>query len=260
MSESVLNLAALAPEINDLALAAGRAILEIYATDFAVESKADSSPVTAADTAAEDIITQGLHTLTPSIPVVAEEAASGGHLPDTNGGIFWLVDPLDGTREFLSRNGEFTVNIGLIKDSVPVLGVVHAPVLNETYLGCAELGATRAAGTSPARTIQARTPPADGLTVVASRRHGDPSEIDRFLDGRSVAARKTVGSSIKFCTVATGDADIYPRYGRTMEWDTAAGHAVLTAAGGRIVTTENIPLTYGKPNFENPAFVAWGRE
>ena len=259
MSESEPNLAALAPEINDLALAAGRAILEIYATDFAVESKANSSPVTAADTAAEDIITQGLHILTPSIPVVAEEAASGGHVPDINGGIFWLVDPLDGTREFLNRNGEFTVNIGLVKDGVPVLGVVHAPALNETYLGCAQLGATRTAGTSPPLAIRARDIPADGLTVVASRRHGDPSEIDRFLDGRSVAARKTVGSSIKFCTIAMGEADIYPRYGRTMEWDTAAGHAVLTAAGGRIVTTESRPLTYGKPNFENPAFVAWGR-
>ncbi len=258
MSEPEINLAALAPEINDLALAAGRAILEIYATDFAVESKADSSPVTAADTAAEDIITQGLNILTPSIPVVAEEAAAGGRIPDTSGGVFWLVDPLDGTREFLSRNGEFTVNIGLIKDGVPVLGVVHAPALNATYLGYAELGATRTTGTSPPQAIQARKIPADGLTVVASRRHGDPSEIDRFLDGRTVAARKTVGSSIKFCTVAVGEADIYPRYGRTMEWDTAAGHAVLTAAGGRIVTTENLPLTYGKPNFENPGFVAWG--
>ena len=258
MSEPEINFAILAPEINDLALLAGRAILEIYATDFVVESKADSSPVTAADIAAEDIITQGLHLLTPNIPVVAEEAVAGGYVPDTSGGIFWLVDPLDGTREFLSRNGEFTVNIGLIKDGIPVLGVVHAPALNATYLGCAEFGATRTTGISPPQVIRARKIPADGLTVVSSRRHGDPSEIDRLLDGRSIAARKTVGSSIKFCTVAMGEADIYPRYGRTMEWDTAAGNAVLTAAGGRIVTTKNLPLTYGKPNFENPGFVAWG--
>ena len=260
MSVGELELDALAPEIIALARRASEAILEIYATDFVVESKADRSPVTAADTAAEAIITRGLSAMTPDIPVVAEEAAAAGRIPDVSAGVFWLVDPLDGTREFLSRNGEFTVNIGLIEGGKPVLGVIHIPTRNETFLGNLQSGATRAQGNAAPQPIRVREVPADGLTAIASRRHGDPAEIARFLQGRKVAGQKTAGSSMKFCAVAMGDADVYPRYGRTMEWDTAAGHAILAAAGGRIVTVEGEPLAYGKSDFENPPFIAWGSD
>lgn len=258
MSAGDLDLDLLAPEISALARRASEAILEIYATDFAVESKVDHSPVTAADTAAEAIITQGLRTITPDVPVVAEEAAAAGCIPDVSAGVFWLVDPLDGTREFLSRNGQFTVNIGLVEDGKPVLGIIHIPTLNETFVGSLRSGATRTQGNEAPQPIRVRDVPAEGLTVIASRRHGDPAKFEQFLEGRTIADQKTAGSSMKFCAIAMGEADAYPRYGRTMEWDTAAGHAILTASGGRVLTVEDAPLSYGKPNFENPAFIAWG--
>lgn len=260
MSQSKLNLSSLSSEISILARRAGTAILEIYATDFSFNSKADSSPVTVADTAAEEIITRGLQTLTPNIPIVAEEAASAGYLPDISGGTFWLVDPLDGTREFLKRNGEFTVNIGLVHERVPVLGVVYAPTFNDLYSGGEQMGAIRISGKSAPSAIRVRKIPMSGVTVVASRHHNSQEEANDLVNGRSVAERKTTGSSIKFCLVAAGEADFYPRHGRTMEWDTAAGHAILSAAGGRIVTTGGKPLLYGKPGFENPTFVAMGSE
>ena len=246
------------PRLVTLAHKAGERIMEIYATDFETTTKADESPVTAADLAAEAIIEAGLTELDPDIPLVAEEAASAGHLPDISGGRFWLVDPLDGTREFVSRNGEFTVNIGLVVNGAPVLGVVHAPALNLTFTGLAGAGATVARNGGPAKAISVRPAPAGGVTVVASRRHGDPQAIDRLLRGHPVADQKTAGSSLKFCLVAEGEADIYPRFGRTMEWDTAAGQAVLTAAGGGVTDEHGAPFTYGKPGFENPPFVAWG--
>lgn len=246
------------PNLVALAGKAGEAILEIYATDFEHETKADESPVTAADLAAEAVIEAGLAELTPDIPLIAEEAASEGRLPDVTGNRFWLVDPLDGTREFLSRNGEFTVNIALIVDARPVLGVVHAPVLDLTFTGIPGAGATRAQDGRPATSVAVRPAPAEGVTIVASRRHGDPAAIDRLLRGHPVAERKTAGSSLKFCLVAEGQADIYPRFGRTMEWDTAAGQAVLAAAGGRVTDAHGEPFTYGKPNYENPPFIAWG--
>ena len=246
------------PRLVALAHRAGEAIMEIYATDFETETKADDSPVTAADLAAEAIIEAGLTELAPDIPLVAEEAASQGHLPDISGGRFWLVDPLDGTREFVNRNGEFTVNIGLIVDGAPVLGIVHAPALNLTFTGLAGAGATVARDGGPATAISVRPVPAGGVTIVASRRHGDPEAIDRLLRGHPVADRKTAGSSLKFCLVAEGEADIYPRFGRTMEWDTSAGQAVLTAAGGHVTDQHGAPFTYSKPGFENPPFIAWG--
>ena len=246
------------PRLVALARKAGEAIMEIYATDFETETKADDSPVTAADLAAEAVIEAGLTELAPDIPLVAEEAASAGHLPDISGGRFWLVDPLDGTREFVNRNGEFTVNIGLIMDGAPVLGVVHAPALDLTFTGLAGAGATVARDGGPSTAISVRPVPAGGVTIVASRRHGDPEAIDRLLRGHPVADRKTAGSSLKFCLVAEGEADIYPRFGRTMEWDTAAGHAVLTAAGGQVTDENGAPLAYGKPGVDNPQFIAWG--
>jgi 3'(2'), 5'-bisphosphate nucleotidase len=246
------------PRLVALARQAGEAIMEIYATDFSTEMKADDSPVTAADLAAEAVIEAGLAVIAPDIPLVAEEAAAAGHLPDISGGRFWLVDPLDGTREFVSRNGEFTVNIGLIVDGAPVLGVVHAPALDLTFTGLSGAGATVARDGSPASSISVRPSPASGVTIVASRRHGDPEAIDKLLRGHPVADRKTAGSSLKFCLVAEGEADIYPRFGRTMEWDTAAGQAVLTAAGGHVTDEHGAPFTYGKQGFENPPFIAWG--
>ncbi|MDH3229828.1 MAG: 3'(2'),5'-bisphosphate nucleotidase CysQ [Alphaproteobacteria bacterium] len=249
---------ALLPELVSLAGRAGKAILGIYATDFKHQTKADESPVTAADLAAEAIIEAGLAQLAPDIPLVAEEAASEGRLPDISNGRFWLVDPLDGTREFLNRNDEFTVNIALIVDTVPVLGVVHAPALALTFTGLRGVGATRTQNGQPAAPVAVRPAPEEGVTIVASRRHGDPEAIDRLLRGHPVTDRKTAGSSLKFCLVAAGEADIYPRFGRTMEWDTAAGQAVLAGAGGQVTDAHGDPLVYGKPGFENPPFIAWG--
>lgn len=239
-----------------LSLAAGAVILDIYRTDFGVAGKSDGSPVTEADARAEAVILAGLQQFTPHIPVVAEEAVSAGQVPET-GTEFWLVDPLDGTREFVSRNGEFTVNIALVRDGVPVLGVVFAPAIDVLYEGANGLGATRTvSGTR--QPVTARRPLSEGLTVVASRSHGDMDEITRFLGGHRVASLLQVGSSLKLCRVAEGAADLYPRLGRTMEWDIAAGHAVLEAAGGRVETLDGGPLRYGKPGFENPHFVAFG--
>lgn len=235
---------------------AGEAILAVYAGAFPSRHKADGSPVTDADLAAEAIIVAALSRLTPGVPVVSEEAASEGEAPAV-GGRFWLVDPLDGTREFVDRHGEFTVNIALVEAGVPVLGMVHAPALGELHAGERGRGAfVEAAGRrSP---VRCAAPRAGGLVVVSSRSHGDADALSRFLRGRKVAATVGVGSSLKFCRVARGEADLYPRLGPTMEWDTAAGQAVLVAAGGRVVTLAGEPLRYGKPGFVNPPFVAAG--
>ncbi len=253
----MIDAAALLPELVTVSKRAGEVILAIYRTDFDVEQKADYSPVTQADIDAEAVILEALRRLTPDVPIVAEEEVSAGRIPDV-GDIFWLVDPLDGTREFLNRNGEFTVNIALIRDRRPVLGVVHAPDSGVTYTGCQTSGATRQNGDGPVEPIHVRMPPAEGLTIVASRRHGSGSEIEHFLEGRRVAERVTCGSSLKFCVVASGEADIYPRFGPTMEWDTAAGHAVLAAAGGRLTNIDGTDFLYRKPDFRNPNFIAWG--
>ncbi|MFQ5468011.1 MAG: 3'(2'),5'-bisphosphate nucleotidase CysQ [Kiloniellaceae bacterium] len=241
---------------------AGKAILAYYVEgdDIAVRRKADDSPVTDADQAAEDVILEALALLTPDIPVVAEEAMDAGAAPDISGGRFWLVDPLDGTKEFISRNGEFTVNIALIENAVPVAGVVHAPALAMTWAGAGPGTATFSETDHPPMAIQARSIPDDGAVVVASRRHGAGPELDKFLARYTVKAEKSAGSSVKFCLVASGQADLYPRFGRTMEWDTAAGHAVLLAAGGSVVRADDeTPLAYAKPGFENPHFIARGK-
>ena len=242
-----------------LARRAGEVILEVYATDFAVRGKTDASPVTEADERAEAVILAGLAALAPDIPAVSEEAAAAGTLPDAASGAacFWLVDPLDGTKEFIRRNGEFTVNIALVEDGRPVLGVVLAPALGRMFAGVAGLGAFQEDGGSR-RPLACRNAPPGGLTVVASRSHGDGADLDAFLSGRPVAGRVSVGSSLKFCLLAAGEADCYPRFGRTMEWDTAAGHAVLSAAGGRVRTLEGTEFLYGKPRWANPGFIAEG--
>lgn len=245
-------------ELEALAIDAGNAIMRIYGEDFVAEYKDDYSPVTEADTAAEEIIIAGLSRLMPDIPVVAEEAFAAGHSPDISGGRFWLVDPLDGTHEFVEKNGEFTVNIALIEDGRPICGVVHAPALGQTYTGHIETGAYCRDAKTELRDIRIRPAPRDGVTVVASRRHGDPRKIEKLLEGRRVGETRNAGSSLKFCIVAMGDADIYPRFGRTMEWDTAAGQAVLEAAGGRVTTLDGKPFRYAKAGYENPHFIAWG--
>ncbi len=246
-------------EIVSIALAAGDIIMDIYGGPVEVRTKDDSSPVTQADEAAEKHILAALAALTPDIPVVAEEQAEGGTMPDISRGVFWLVDPLDGTKEFISRNGEFTVNIALVMNGNPVLGVVHAPAIGRTFYGAEDEGAF-CLEDGEARAISARPAPADGVVVVASRSHGAGEELDAFLGSLNVASTSPAGSSLKFCLVAAGEADLYPRFGRTMEWDTAAGQAVLMAAGGRVETTAGEPLLYGKEGVENPHFIAYGAQ
>jgi 3'(2'), 5'-bisphosphate nucleotidase len=267
-------MATLLVAVESLARRAGAAVMAVYATDFAVLDKADASPVTLADRLAEDLIVAGLRTLTPGVPIVAEEAMAAGNAPSLVGARhFWLVDPLDGTREFVARNGEFTVNIALVENGQPVLGVVLAPAMPVPegavglpsgclYAGIVGQGAwaETAAGRRP---IRCRAVPAEGLTVLASRSHGDAAALANFLSrhlaGRPVARIGNAGSSLKLCLLAAGQADLYPRLGRTMEWDIAAGQAVLAAAGGSVCRVDDgSPLRYGKPGFENPHFVAAG--
>ena len=251
--------------ISKLALKAGAKALEIYETDFDVDAKGDASPVTEADRLGEEIILAGLAALASEIPVLAEESASDGKIPDL-GDEFFLVDPLDGTREFISRNGEFTVNIALIRNGAPVLGVVYAPAIGKLYCGLVGAGATlrlvdENGVAGPAKSISARQGSQSGLVALASRSHRSP-ETDDFLGALNVSDFTAAGSSLKFCLISEGAADVYPRLGRTMEWDTGAGHAVLMAAGGRVdVFGKAEPLCYGKADrgFDNPYFVAWGR-
>jgi 3'(2'), 5'-bisphosphate nucleotidase len=248
--------AQLLPGLRQIALQAGAVIMNIYQGHIAVRAKADQSPVTEADEAAEAVILAALAELAPQIPVIAEESVAAGRIPEIGEGPFWLVDPLDGTKEFISRNGEFTVNVALIEDGLPTLGVVFAPAIGQLYL--AGPGAvTLEKDGGAARPIAVRRPAADGLVVVASRSHRD-SKTDDYLADFEVKSLTSAGSSLKLCLVAAGEADLYPRLGRTMEWDIAAGHAVLAAAGGRVETLEGAPLSYGKPGFENPFFVARG--
>ncbi len=253
-------------ELTTAALAAGAAILKIYGReDFAARVKQDGSPVTEADALAEDIITQRLAAAFPDIPIVAEEAASEGRIPAT-ASRFFLVDPLDGTKEFLSRNGDFTVNIALIEDGRPTMGVVYAPAHGDIYTGQVGKGARHArvvdGKAGEWAEISARAAPS-ALAVVASRSHLSP-ETSEFIARFQVADMVSAGSSLKFCRVASGAADLYPRLGRTMEWDTAAGDAVLRSAGGSVRTMDGQPLLYGKRDrsddvdFANPWFVASG--
>ena len=247
-------------ELNALSMKAGAAILRHYAGgQVAVTVKTDGSPVTATDHEAEAIILDGLARLAPTVPIVSEERASHDDIPDISGGRFWLVDPLDGTREFLGRNDEFTVNIGMVEGGAPTMGVVHAPALAVTYIGRPGDGSWRIERGGTAAPIAARAAPAAGLTVVASRSHGNRQDLDAYLRDRTVVGHRQIGSSLKFCLLAAGDADLYPRFGPTMEWDTAAGDAVLRAAGGSAETTDGGPMHYGKPGFTNPPFVAFGR-
>jgi 3'(2'), 5'-bisphosphate nucleotidase len=252
-------------QLIELAHEAGRAVMAVYSQDFDHRVKDDSSPVTDADVESEAIILAGLKRIAPEVPVIAEEAAAGG-AETIAGEKFFLVDPLDGTREFLSRNGEFTVNIALVEHGEPVAGVVYAPAIGRMFWGERGHGAAEAqlapegdADAANWRPIHVRRRPQAGLTVVASRSHRD-ARTDDWLSTVDIGELVSAGSSLKFCLLAAGEADLYPRFGRTMEWDTAAGHAVLSAAGGRVATEDGAPLTYGKRarGFDNPGFIASG--
>lgn len=240
-----------------LAERAGTEILAVRARGYAVERKADQSVVTEADRAAEALILTGLRETLPGCVIVAEEEAAGGVVTGA-APEFWLVDPLDGTQEFTAGGLDFTVNIGLVRHGRPVLGVVGVPAAGALYGGIVGAGAWRQSD-GARLPIAGRRPPPEGLTVVASRHHGDQRRLDTYLAGRTVAHVVNFGSSLKFCRLAEGEADLYPRFGRTMEWDTCAAQAVLEAAGGLVETLEGDPLTYGKPGWANPHFVCWGR-
>lgn len=248
--------ARMADRFSAIAEDAGSRIMAVYGRASA-EAKADGSPLTEADLAAHAAILDGLAATFPGLPVISEEDAERLDAPPA--GPFILVDPLDGTREFLSGNGEFTVNIALIENGAPVVGVVFAPALGRLWSGAVGVGARVRSGGAAATAISVRGPGEGGLVAVASRSHRDAA-TEAFLAGLTVAALRSVGSSLKFCLVAEGGADVYPRFGPTMEWDTAAGQAVLEAAGGRVVTPEGAPFRYGKAGaaWRNGAFIAWG--
>ena len=253
MDSTAIQLAAIAAE-------AGEIVMRHYQAGACARWKDDRSPVTDADEEAEAYILKALADLFPGVPVAAEEAVAAGRACDPCAH-FFLVDPLDGTREFLKRNGEFTVNIAEVRDGVPVAGAVYAPVVSKLFFGgtdgAVQVKATpgKPIGKHAARRIHVRTPPAKGWVAATSRSHPDP-KTDEFLKRFPVRRTIVAGSSLKFCLVAAGEADIYARAGRTMEWDTAAGHAVLAAAGGTVTRWDGSPFLYGKPGFENGGFVA----
>ena len=245
----------LARAFTAVAREAGAAIMQVYAAGATSRLKEDRSPVTEADEMAEALILDRLAQIIPDVPVIAEESAARGIMPET-GDRFILVDPLDGTKEFLKRNGEFTVNIALIEAGKPVAGCVFAPAVDALYAGGTHAWRVVAGVES---LIATRAYPPQGLTALCSRSHPD-AQSEAFLAGFKIVDRREAGSSLKFCRVAEGAADIYPRFGPTMEWDVAAGHAVLAAAGGQVVMPDGSQFLYGKrqAGLRNEAFVAWG--
>ena len=250
--------ATLSPQLQTLvhiAQAAGTVVMRHYEAGCDARVKADRSPVTDADEEAEKLILAELARHFPHVPVVAEEAAAAGKVVEA-GAHFFLVDPVDGTKEFVRRGGEFTVNIGEILDGEAVAGVVLAPAIGRLFVGKVGEGAFEISG-GATHAISARLPAADGLVAVSSRSHPDP-KTDELLKTLVIKGHTNAGSSLKFCLVAAGEADIYPRAGQTMEWDTGAGHAVLRAAGGKVTTWDGAPFLYGKPGFLNGPFIARG--
>ena len=253
---------ALCEQVKRLAVEAGDITLD-YFDEGGVDSqqKEDGSPVTLADQHAEKVIIKGLNEMTPSVPVVGEESMAAGKKPDiSKSDYFWLVDPLDGTKEFISGSGDFTVNIALIFNGEPVLGVVYAPYHGLLYAGFGLGTATKwLEDTDIEKKILTRRAPVEGLTVVASKSHGKGEKLDKFLSDYKVKKLLKKGSSLKICAVAAGKADIYPRFGPTCEWDTAAADAILRSAGGLMTDTDGNPLVYGgrREGFLNPEFIAW---
>jgi 3'(2'), 5'-bisphosphate nucleotidase len=254
----MLDLHALLPSVLDLARAAGREIMEVYARDFRVDEKADSSPLTDADLRSQKLILAGLARLTPDIPIVAEEAAAVPYDERSRWPQHWLVDPLDGTREFVLRNPEFTVNIALVRDHRPVLGVVHVPAQTLDYYAARGDGAFRQAANRPPAPLHALSKAENPVRVVGSKSHRGDS-LDGLLAKLGPHVLKPVGSSLKLCLVAEGAADFYPRLGPTMEWDIAAAQAVLECAGGYVTDLDGQPLRYNtRDSLLNPHFIAYG--
>ena len=244
--------------VRGIARRAGGAIMRVYAQEFDVELKDDRSPLTAADRAAHELIVAGLQALEPRLPVLSEESAAQEIADRRSWPRYWLVDPLDGTKEFIRRNGEFTVNIALIEDHEPVLGVVFAPALDAMYSGVVGVGAWRRQGEQPAQDITVTRPAASPPRVVGSRSHASPALLE-YLERLGPHALRSMGSSLKICLVAAGEADVYPRLGPTSEWDTAAAHAVLLAAGGSMMDLTGGPLRYNaREGLLNPHFIACG--
>ncbi|MEM9330538.1 MAG: 3'(2'),5'-bisphosphate nucleotidase CysQ [Pseudomonadota bacterium] len=245
--------ATLIDDLSPVARQAGKAIMEIHARGVSADFKSDGSPVTEADRAAEEIILKALQKIAPETTIISEENTHSHHLEAPER--FFLVDPLDGTKEFLKTDGKgaFTVNIALIENQLPVMGIVYAPALDRMFAGSIDHGANE-----NGLPISARLTPHTGPVAVASASHRD-AETDDWLAANAVEQIVSIGSSLKFCLLATGEADVYPRFGPTMEWDTAAGEAVLRSAGGSVMRPDGTAFLYGKPGFRNGAFVAKGR-
>ena len=248
-------------EIIRIAQDASSLIMKYYEDESEVDEKTDGSPVTAADRAADALIFPALEKLTPTIPIISEESFADGHNPDISGGTFWLVDPLDGTREYIRRSGDFTVNIGFIENFEPTLGVVLTPVDGRASAGFVGGGAFDEERDGTRRSISVRQATPETLTIVGSRSHRSP-ELEAYIETLKPARSISRGSALKFCLVARGEADVYPRTGPTCEWDTAAGHAVLNAAGGTMTAFDGTPFRYGKSGakFRNGMFIARGRD
>lgn len=242
--------------IKDIATEAGALIMEYYQGKIAVEIKDDSSPVTIADKTANNFIVEKLKTLTPQIPIISEENPEAENIKASKSTLFWLVDPLDGTKSYIKKTGDFTVNIALIENGSPVGGVVYVPAKNICYFTDEHGYAQKQENGGTSQRIVVRLVPAEGATIVASLSHRT-EETDAYINSLpKVASLVSAASSIKFCLVAEGMADIYPRFGRTMEWDTAAGHAVLNAAGGMVTNIDGSAFLYGKDGLDNPYFIA----
>jgi 3'(2'), 5'-bisphosphate nucleotidase len=256
-----MDFAKLMPLFRRLALEAGDSIMAVYGgPDFEVRAKGDASPVTEADEAADAVISAGLRAAFPEVPLITEEQAASHALSART---FFIVDPLDGTKEFVQRRGDFTVNIAYVQDGVPTHGVVYAPAQARLFYTLADGGAVEETGPfdkttpGPTRALRVSNPDNTALMVVASKSHRDQA-TDDYIARYAVRDMTSAGSSLKFCLVSTGEADLYPRLGRTMEWDTAAGDAVLRGAGGRVVRFDDrAPLAYGKPGWDNPFFIAY---
>ena len=249
-----------AAAVIELIKQAGSAVMDIYRQDFAVYEKEDASPVTEADMSAEKIIFDGLKKLTPDLPVVGEEHMAAGEPADLTQRYFWLVDPVDGTADFVKKNGEFTVNIALIENETPVFGAVYVPVTETVYYTAAPGRACMEKDDITAE-LKTRDVPDQGYTVLNSRTHCNETIVSKMLEGLKIAERRRCGSSLKFCLIAAGQADVYPCCHQTKEWDTAAAHAVLTAAGGEVYNAENnTVLTYRKPGLVNPRIISFGQK
>lgn len=262
MAGITLARSAVVQELADIVRNAAASTLSYYDSEFSVRTKTDATLVTDADEAVEAALIHALQRFSPDVPIVSEEAVARGEcrwhggegMPER----YWLVDPIDGTRGFINRTGEFSVNVALVDNRRPVIGIVHQPITGATWTGAGPNTALEWRPNTRARKIRVRPVSPRGLTVVSSRDHGDQDALAALLSDYKVAAHKRIGSAVKFCMIACGDADLYPRLGRTMEWDTAAGQAVLEAAGGKVMTLAGQPLLYGKPGFENPDFIAKG--